>query len=517
MFSLHCPSEPHQQIWHHLDPGIAAAHFYAGGQPLSVRLITLETVRAFRDCPRAYAQGMAETGEQRFRDRCRSVLLSLLKSNRSAAAQSSPRAESARVASATVSLPHAADVVRYDIWYRNGDTAARADIVAEYGGGRTALALVRAGNGLRRSYLAEAAFILQVAAQCGQTFSSVFLYHPQKGYTRDERIDSTQLFACIDITTAVERTAEDVSRTVQRLRLLHAGDPEPGVAELRACGRTQICGFCRSVAPLLREDDPRTLFHGRKRGTELLGEGVVSLLDLPPSAKLSEKQSIQVNTVREQRPHIDPAALRQFLARLQYPLHFLDFEAFSAPLPPWSGTRVWEHIPYLYSVQTVPRAGASAVRHHFCARPDIDYRRQFVEELARDVATSGSVLVYGREFESRMLRRLADWVEDGAEAMMSICHRLVDLAEPFQRFWYYHHRQRGSLSLKTVLPLLTGIDYQDLEIRDGLQANLIFAEAVLGNGELNDTLRAALIAYCERDTGGMVAMAETLSRLCHEN
>lgn len=479
---------------------------------MSTKPITLDAVRAFLSCPRAYAAGRAEDDVQaRFRGRCRSVLLSALRSKATAvvcaAVLSSPATSPARNVSGRF----------YDVRYRSGQMEARADVVLEYNGGQATLGLVRAGTGCKRSYLFEAAYVLRVAQLCGRTFTRVLLFHPEKKYTREEGVDAGQLFVCQDISTAVERVAADVVRAVHRLRLIDSGGLGPGSAELRACGQTQLCGYCRSVSPELSDDDPRTLFHGKQRGAELLREGVVSLRNLPRSAKLSDKQSIQVEAVRERRPHIDRPALQRFLARLEYPLHFLDFEAFSVPLPPWPGIRVWEHIPYLYTVQTVPSAGARPIQRHYCAHPAADYRAQLVEQLTYDIGADGTVVVYGRELESRMLRRLADWVEHGAEAMLTIRHRLVDLAEPFQQFWFYHHRQRGSLSLKTVLPLLTGIDYQDLSIQNGGEANVLFADAVLGRSELSDRQQAALLAYCSRDTVGMVQMAETLVRLCHEN
>ena len=482
-------------------------------------LITLETVRSFLSCPRAYAAGREENGLQRqFRDRCRSVLLSVLKSAEAAAGDAAPTGDSAEAPqSAAALLPHGAIALRYDVWYRCGDLAARADIVADFGGGKNALALVRAGTGSRRSHLLEAAYIRHVAALCGEVFTSVLLYHPEKGYTRYERSDSGQLFARLDISAAVDRLGAEVDRAVQRLRQLQRGELESAAPELRACGRTQVCSYCRSVLPEFNEDDPRTLFHGRQRGAELVKEGVVSLLKLPPSVKLSDKQRIQVEAVRERQRHIDRPALQHFLTRLEYPLHFLDFEAFSVPLPPWPGTRVWEHIPFLYTVQTVPFAGAAPVERHYCADASVDYRGRLVDRLAADIASEGSVVVYGRDLESRMLRRLADWVSHGAQAMLAIRRRLVDLAEPFQQFWLYDYRQRGSLSLKTLLPLLTGIDYRNLEIRNGRQANVLFADAVLSKSDVSTEQRRSLVSYCSRDTMGMVELAETLSRLCHEN
>jgi|SRR5438876_4961606 len=40
---------------------------------------------------------------------------------------------------------------------------------------------------------------------------------------------------------------------------------------------------------------------------------------------------------------------------------------------------------------------------------------------------------------------------------------------PFRRFHYYHPKQNGSASMKSVLPALTGKGYDQLAIQDGVQ------------------------------------------------
>ncbi len=58
--------------------------------------------------------------------------------------------------------------------------------------------------------------------------------------------------------------------------------------------------------------------------------------------------------------------------------------------------------------------------------------------------------------------------------------RLVDLLIPFRKFHYYHPLQRGSASLKSVLPALTGKGYEGMDIADGQEASIAFQAVTYG-------------------------------------
>jgi hypothetical protein len=58
--------------------------------------------------------------------------------------------------------------------------------------------------------------------------------------------------------------------------------------------------------------------------------------------------------------------------------------------------------------------------------------------------------------------------------------RIVDLLQPFRGFRYYHPAQKGSASMKAVLPALTGQGYDDLAIQEGNTASLEFLRVHYG-------------------------------------
>ena len=78
----------------------------------------------------------------------------------------------------------------------------------------------------------------------------------------------------------------------------------------------------------------------------------------------------------------------------------------------------------------------------------------------------------------------------------------ADLYEPFGKFYCYSSEQRGSASLKNVLPALTGISYDDMEISNGELAGKRYLNITFLKGEatpdkaLTDKTRKDLLDYC---------------------
>ena len=73
----------------------------------------------------------------------------------------------------------------------------------------------------------------------------------------------------------------------------------------------------------------------------------------------------------------------------------------------------------------------------------------------------------------------------------------------------------GSSSLKHVLPALTNLSYEDLEIGEGTTASLKFMEAAFGN--ISDAerqkIRIDLLTYCGLDTEAMVRIIKQLDEI----
>jgi hypothetical protein len=90
--------------------------------------------------------------------------------------------------------------------------------------------------------------------------------------------------------------------------------------------------------------------------------------------------------------------------------------------------------------------------------------------------------------------------------------RALDLLMPFRQFALYHPVQRGSCSMKEILPALTGKSYTDLAIQNGTAASLQFLHATFGKVREveRNRVREELHQYCRLDTLGMVEIMSAL-------
>ena len=78
---------------------------------------------------------------------------------------------------------------------------------------------------------------------------------------------------------------------------------------------------------------------------------------------------------------------------------------------------------------------------------------------------------------------------------------------------YYHPAFNGSYSIKAVLPTVAPhLAYDDLEIQEGTVASVRFYRMVFEKVDepARARIRAALLAYCGRDTLAMVELRRAL-------
>lgn len=258
-----------------------------------------------------------------------------------------------------------------------------------------------------------------------------------------------------------------------------------------------------------------SLYRGAAKGFDFLVQGLVRLTDIEDGNALTDRQRIQRRVALDGVPHINRDHIAAFLARLRFPLNFLDFETFSTALPLVDGVRPYEQVPFQFSLHIVSRIGASPEHHHFLADDRIDPRPSFLTHLHKVIGSHGSVIVFNQAFELSRLHECQAACPEYAALVTNIESRLIDLLEPFRSFAYYDAAQEGSCSIKAVLPALVGEGYGNLTIQNGGAASREYIRVTFGavDDEDRDQTRAALTAYCGQDTLAMLLIVERLRTL----
>jgi hypothetical protein len=159
------------------------------------------------------------------------------------------------------------------------------------------------------------------------------------------------------------------------------------------------------------------------------------------------------------------------LAELTFPLHFIDFETSSIPVPYLPGMKPYEMVAFQFSCHTITSQDSTELIHHeWLNLQDVYPNAEFMRELRNAIGNEGTVLIWSnheintlrqirRQLCERGLfsRELDQWAETligptpgvGEEDKI-VGARVVDLLK-ISEANYCHPLMKGSHSIKKVL------------------------------------------------------------------
>jgi hypothetical protein len=389
----------------------------------------------------------------------------------------------------------------------------RADILKRSGIDTIDLIEVKSGTGVKKEHIPDVAIQLYVLLGCGISIERVCLCHLNKEYIyQGGDYDLSQLFLIEDVTEKAQELQPDIPLLLEAMRLPLWGLEAPDIKPMRQCSKPYQCefyGHCHTGEtehPVIQLPNASA-----KLLLELETAGIEDIRDMPADFPgLNPTQQLVRDCVVGNHVHIAPD-LPETLARLEYPIHFLDFETFGSALPLYIGTRPYQTLPFQWSNHTI--TGNGELGHaEFLHDGFDDPREPFAKSLLEALGSSGPIVVY-TGYEAQCIRELAMVLPDLSDALMAIVEtRLVDLHKLIHDNCY-HPEFHGSFSIKSVLPaLVPELDYSDLEVSNGMQAQAAFAEIInlWTPADRRRHLRENLLAYCKRDTEAEVRLFEAL-------
>lgn len=364
-----------------------------------------------------------------------------------------------------------------------------------------------------RQRLAYQAYIVK---QAGVKLVHVGVLTINPKYRRAQRLEPAQLFLLQSVSATLSsrcsQMEEELASYEAASRDYQKFLPDP----LPLGPHCEADGACPFLARCWREHLPEHhIFHlvqlGRARAYQLCRGGFVSLHLLPRSLRTPHREA-QLYAVQTGRPYVNRPALRKFLSRLEYPLHGLDFETVNAAVPWLPGLLPFELVPVQFSLTQIKAPGAAPQHETFVCTGQTDPRLPILDRLKTSLGKRGSILAYNASFEQSVLETLTRFNPADENWRQSLAPRWVDLLEPFKNFHFYHARQKGSCSLKDVLPAVTGKGYEDLAIRDGRQATRAWLRLIFDRlpAEESAQVRQDLVAYCRRDTDALAWLVQAL-------
>lgn len=402
----------------------------------------------------------------------------------------------------------------FEATFVHADVLVRVDLMIPDGSGWR-VAEVKGTTGPKPHHLADIATQLWVMRGNAVPVRSAAIRHINRAFVLEREGDLQGLFADSVVDELVEPVIAGRGEVAAAARAALEGEEpvrEPGAH----CDEPFSCSFktyCHRHAPPTPEWPVWLLpdAAGKTIARAWAGRDVHDLTLVPADAMSSGRlRRVHAATLTGTAWH-DAAAVAAETAGWAWPRTFLDFETIQFAIPRWVGTRPFAQVPFQFSAH-VEQADCSLEHHDWLSTDGRDPRRGCAEALCR-LPDTGAVIAWNAGFERGCLLGLAGMFPDLAPRLRAIADRLVDLLPVVLRH-YYHRDQRGSWSIKAVLPTIAQeLDYEALsEVRSGTNAQAGYVEAIdpATSPERRAEIRTRLLAYCERDT---IATKVVLERL----
>ena len=350
-----------------------------------------------------------------------------------------------------------------------------------------------------------------VARSSGVPLTKIALAHIDSDWVYPGNEDYNGLLLENDLTDEVFDRVEEVRSWISEAQQIVAKKREPSVVTGKHCGNPYECGFlayCQSQEPQAKQPIrwlPGRLSNGLQAHIEALG--LTELRDVPDEFLNDKQQRVKAVTLSG-KPYFDQRAAAATLSTHKLPAYFLDFETIQFAVPIWKGTRPYQQIPFQFSLHRLSRTG-KLEQHAFLDLTGSDPSKAFADALIAACGDRGPIFVYNAGFETARIRELSERLPRLTKPLLALNERVVDLL-PVARDHYYHPSQRGSWSIKAVLPALCpDLDYGNLDgVQDGGMAMDAFLEALAP--QTSKTRKAEieqqLLAYCALDTYAMVRL-----------
>lgn len=410
--------------------------------------------------------------------------------------------------SALLAAGHRAPI--YEATFSHDGVLIQADVLEPAGKSGWRMAEVKSSTGVKDYHRGDLATQVWVLEHCGIELEAAAIRHIDNSFVLSTAGDYQGLLKDAPLLEEVRPIAARRGEVAASAREALAGS-EPVLAMGPHCLKPFSCEFqsyCRQDMPP-PPDWPVDILPRASRSfvEEMARQGIYDLRDVPLDALKNSKHKIVYQATVSGLPYHDPAGVADATKDWDFPRHYLDFETIALPVPAWIGTKPYQQVPFQFSCHT-ELADGSIVHRSFLSVDGSDPRRHCAEILIECVGTTGAIISYNASFERSCVRGLADALTDLSQELTAIAERFVDLL-PIAQSYYYHRDQKGSWSIKKVLPTIASdLDYSDLDVGDGAAAQLAWLEAASAQcaPERRAQIAASLEAYCERDTWAMVVL-----------
>ncbi|NDV42066.1 DUF2779 domain-containing protein [Flagellimonas sediminis] len=396
---------------------------------------------------------------------------------------------------------------------------ARVDVLEKLPDGSFHIYEIKSSTSIKtdkkHNHLKDACFQKYVLQECGFKVSNVSIINLNKEYIRQGAIIPKDLLSITNVTNEIDLLYSTVVNEINTATTLITKD----IINLTECScryKTRS-NHCDSFY-FFNADIPEYSVYeiGRiseKKVIQLVEEGNTSILDIPSDFELNSKQQTQVESIRQQQPIINTKAIASTFSKLQYPLHFVDYETYASAVPKVNGLSPHKHLVFQVSIHTLNQTGE--LTHFEWLGDSMELPKDMLNKMQEFTGQQGTYISWNAPFEMSRNKDMIDWLPEFTGYLMYMNEHMFDLMNLFKEDYVDYHFH-GSTSIKKVLPVLCPqFSYADLEVQDGTMALDTWGRIVNDPNFVGDIekTRKNLLAYCKLDTLAMVEIYKFLKEL----
>ncbi len=356
----------------------------------------------------------------------------------------------------------------------------------------------------------------------------IYMIHLNADYVRQEKLDVEQLFVITDcfynnnnhptqpIKETIYHTMKDPTLILHEMENINIDNLSSPVRTNKCTGRSK-CKYYEECFPheeIMDDNSILTLiasgekYHMKEANMNYLKDADIEKIEG------SRQQYAQIMADKGNGTYVDLLALNTWLSHIQYPIAFLDFEWERFAIPPYIGMKPYDVLPFEYALIIMEEDGSIKKKVYLNIHDD---RRDLAENLVNDIPSFGSVIAYNADGAEKVrIQELADLYPDLSDRLLKINERMEDLQLPFVTGAVYDVRMRGRWSLKSIMNFMDNPGYQDLDIRQGMDA--VFQWRHLDYNDDTDVNEKKKIIedlkkYCGMDSYAMVVVFQWLQKL----
>jgi CRISPR/Cas system-associated exonuclease Cas4 (RecB family) len=385
---------------------------------------------------------------------------------------------------------------------------AFADVMLPTRHGTWRMIEVKSATKVKDYHLDEAAIQTFVTRKAGMRLESVQLACIDSSWTFAGDGDYNGLLHETDVTDDALARGRDVQAWIADAQRIACSRREPKTRTGGHCSNPFNCAFYAYCASKELQPEHPSAWLPRVRRAELrklIANGLTEMRDVPDALLTAQQQRVKRQTLSGET-YFDRDGAAAALAPHKQPAYFLDFETVQFAVPRWKGTRPYQQIPFQFSVRRLSRGGVMG-HSYFLDTSGKDPSHELAKALIAAVGSAGPVFTYNAGFERQCLRELGERYPRLAVDLRAIDERVADLWPIAERF-YYHPSQRGSWSLKAVLPAIApDLRHAELDgVQDGSMAMAAYTEAIHPemSTERKREIEEQLLDYCGLDTLALV-------------